>query len=301
MISDAVHLRFVLIPAVLFSCGWVGTVATASESKTVRDALWIWAHYEGSYNGAWGLPANSSITPIEAARSMGLQNMILIRYNGRPKPPFDAYAAPLRDMKQLMWSVVGTGSGSGRLDKQREHVFDLAAKMPNISGLFMDDFFNFDKPGQPLSPSARAEDLKQLRKRLTIGGRKLDLGVTLYTHQLDHRITPYLEYCDIVSLWTTDSADLAHLEENFAKLQTLMPGKRVLLGLYMWDFSGGGKPMPLERMKRQCRLALQWLHEGRIEGMIFLGSNICNLNLEAVDWTRSWIAEVGGQPLKNSR
>ena len=64
----------------------------------------------------------------------------------------------------------------------------------------------------------------------------------------------------------------------------------------MWDF-GIGKPMPLERMKKQCELALRWLQEGRIEGMIFLATNICDLDLEAVNWTRRWIAEVGDQQL----
>jgi len=52
-----------------------------------------------------------------------------------------------------------------------------------------------------------------------------------------------------------------------------VPGKRTLLGLYMWDF-GTRRPMPLDRMKKQCALALKWLQEGRIEGMIFLATSI---------------------------
>ena len=39
----------------------------------------------------------------------------------------------------------------------------------------------------------------------------------------------------------------------------------------------------------------KWLRQGRIEGMIFLASCICDLELEAVEWTRRWIAEVGGE------
>ena len=144
------------------------------------------------------------------------------------------------------------------------------------------------------------EQLQQLRPRLTVSGRKLDLGVTLYTFQLDKRITAHLKYFDIVSLWMWEAADLAKLEENFAKFQAIAPGKRVLLGLYMWDFSGKGRPMPLDLMKKQCNLALKWLRQGRIEGMIFLATNLCDLNLEAVKWSRSWIAEVGDQPLDPS-
>ena len=119
--------------------------------------------------------------------------------------------------------------------------------MPNITGVFMDDFFRFQKGYVPKTPteevpaSLSLKDLEQLRKRLDVNGRRLDLGVVVYTHQLDKRIVPHLKYCDIVSLWTWDSAELADLEHNFAKF-TLVPGKRILLGLYMWDFSGNGQP-----------------------------------------------------------
>ena len=96
----------------------------------------------------------------------------------------------------------------------------------------------------------------------------------------------------MVSLWTWEAANLARLEENMAKFQSIMPGKRLLLGLYMFDF-GTGRPMPVDSMKKQCGLALKWLREGQIEGMIFLATNICDMNLEAVNWSRRWIAEVG--------
>ena len=85
-----------------------------------------------------------------------------------------------------------------------------------------------------------------------------------------------------------------------AKYQRLMPGKRTLLGLYMWDFSGPGgvgRPMPVESMKKQCSRRLRWLREGRIEGMIFLATNIFAMDLAAVNWSRRWIAEVGDRPL----
>lgn len=113
--------------------------AAAAERRTVRDAIWIWAHYQGSYNNSWGLPGDSRITPLEGAMSMGVKNLILIRYEGKPEPPYDAYAAPLGSLKKLMWSI--TGAGGTTSDKDRDQVFALAAKMPNIIGVFMDDFF----------------------------------------------------------------------------------------------------------------------------------------------------------------
>jgi len=64
----------------------------------------------------------------------------------------------------------------------------------------------------------------------------------------------------------------------------------------MWGF-GSGKPIPIDLMRRQCELGLQWLKVKRIEGLIFLATNICDLGLEAVEWSRHWIAQVGDQPL----
>ena len=64
----------------------------------------------------------------------------------------------------------------------------------------------------------------------------------------------------------------------------------------MWDY-GQKKPMPVHRMQQQCEIGLRWLKEARIEGMIFLASCICDLNLEAVEWTREWIASVADEEL----
>jgi len=50
-------------------------------------------------------------------------------------------------------------------------------------------------------------------------------------------------------------------------------------------------------MRHQCELGLQWLKLGRIEGMIFLATKICDLDLEAVEWTRQWMAQVGDQAI----
>ena len=50
--------------------------------------------------------------------------------------------------------------------------------------------------------------------------------------------------------------------------------------------------MPIALMEKQCQLGLQWLRSGRIDGMIFLASCICDLTLETVEYTKRWIHEV---------
>ena len=107
----------------------------------------------------------------------------------------------------------------------------------------------------------------------------------------------YLEECDGVTFWTWKPEHLLGLEHNFSRLEALIPGKRKMLGIYLWDYDQG-KPMPLELLKNQCYSGLQWLREGRVEGLIFLASCICDLEIETVEWTRQWIAEVGEERLR---
>jgi len=413
----------------------------SEKADTIRDRLWIWGHLEGVYDNSYGLPKNSRMTPLQGAEYLDIPNLIMVRYSGKPAPPFDDYVKQFASTKKLMWSFVGAGGGTSR--EEQDHVVELAKKTPNITGLFMDDFFHGNAvpvspvnnrwlagnnpkfpvnlslqfpvptvadeiklvqsdwktgdyrasdvavdvrtdglwkevavgtlanqggavttlklPGYPVdelrvrfldthdttgarsvglgglrlgnghrevelsgvgieststfpgygpeallkSPvpedieppaSCSLADLREIRKKLNLPDRTLDLGVTLYTHQLNPAIGRHLDLCDLISFWSWTADDLAQLPENFAKYREIAPDKRTLLGIYMWDF-GLGKPLPMDLMKMQCETALKWLREGEIEGMIFLASNICDMDIEAVEWAKKWIAEHGRETL----
>lgn len=258
-----------------------------SAAETLGDRLWIWTHPEGSYGTTFGLPHTSRMTPVEGAVYLGVRNLLFIRYSGRPSMPFDPYAISFRPMKRVIWSLVGAG---GRSDEaEREYVLDLASRFPNVAGFIMDDFFHPDGTG-----SLSVEELKKLRTRLVIGGQKRDLLVVLYQHQLGLPVRAHLEFCDQITFWTWKAGQLEDLESSFERLEKLAPTHGKLLGCYLWDF-GTSRPMPLELMKRQCELGRRWLEQGRIGGMIFLASNVCDLELATVEWTRRWIAEVGSE------
>jgi hypothetical protein len=274
------------------------TLSGYKPTETVRDKLWIWGHAEGSYDNGWGLPINSRMTPIHGAAYLDIPNVIMVRYAGKPEIPFDNYAGQFADTKKLMWSFVGAGSETSQ--EEREQVLQLAKKMPNITGVFMDDFFHGDAvpaQGSDESPaSCSITELRNIRKKLILPDRTLDLGVTLYTYQLNPAIRKHLDLCDVISLWSWTAEELANLEKNFALYRKLVPGKRTLLGIYMWDF-GHSQPLPMELMQMQCETALKWLKEGNIEGMIFLASNICDMPIDAVKWSKKWIAEHGDEPV----
>ena len=268
---------------------FLAAAETNSTHESVRDRLWLWGHYEGSHNKNWGLPAPSRITPIEAAYYMGTPNVVMVGYEGKPALPWEQYAIPFRGLRQVVWSAVAAGGDTNEQD--RDAVFKLAEENPNITGFQMDDFFR-----SGFKPALSIDQLKQLHSKLKSGSKKLDLWVTLYTHDMNEPVAGHLQYVDVITLWTSKAADLTYLNANMEKLEKLMPSKRIVLGCYMWDY-GTKQPMPVSSMQQQCELGIKWLQQGRIEGMIFLASCICDLNLEAVEWTRSWIQKVGGQRL----
>ena len=259
------------------------------EIETIRDKLWLWCHHEGSHNSREGIQGISTITPYEAVSYLNLQNLLMVRYMDQPSPPFDAHAAKFKDLKNVVWSTVGAGGKS--YDKERTHVYELASKFQNITGLIMDDFFKTNAAGDDIGVLS-VEDLKKERTRLKIPGRTLNLWVVLYDFQLNLPVKSHLELCDTITFWTWEAKNLVNLNDNFKSLEDLAPNQQKILGCYMWDY-GQKRPMSVDDMEMQCEFGLEWLQQGRIDGMIFLASCICDLDIEAVEWTKNWIAKVG--------
>jgi hypothetical protein len=262
----------------------------------VRDRFWIWGHEAGSHTTPmskqmWAVPGTSRMTPAEAAYYMGIPNCIMVVFNDLPRPPFLRHALALSPLQQVVWSIMGDAS-STRNDEESdlEEILGLAGRFPNITGAIMDDFFH----GEGARYSIK--ETSQLYGRLHGAARPLDLWVVLYNNQLEQPIAPYLKFCDVVTFWTMTGSQLVDLERNFARFLAVTPAKRRVLGCYMWNY-GEKRPMSVDLMRHQCELGLAWLREGQIEGMIFLASCICDLEIEAVEWTRAWIARVGGEAL----
>ncbi len=435
----AIHRRQFVRHAAAGAMGLSGALALAAEAARpamVGDRLWLWGHPAGCHTKTkdqWGLPGTSKIAPAEAAALLGIRNLLMVRYDLEPKPPFAKYAEAFRGLDRVVWSVEGGGGGDVGA------VLDLRSVSPNLEGIMLDDYFGrvaslapkmwlaengvrfpvtltatflrpvpvdrielkqsawatgdyrskdfaIDLAGEnndwteagrgslPNCPLASAEvrlpgspvrrirvrilgthdvdkarscglaglrlfaegkpldltgvrleasshypdhppssllagvpadkgpfslaALRGLRKKLDAGPRRLDLWVVLYTHEFSFGplLRPHLDLCDVVTMWTWRAEDLRRLDESFARFEQIVGKKRRVLGLYLWDY-GTKQPLPLDLMERQCTLGLRWLREGRIDGMIFLASCICDLDLQTVAWTRRWIAAHGAEKL----
>lgn len=272
--------------------------AATRKPSTVRDRLWLWSHVAGSYDGEYNLPGHSRITPVEAAYYLSIPNVFMIQLNGQP--PIDSleqFAVPFQSLNEISWSIVDPQDHTP--EEERRAVLDFAFKMPNITGVVMDDFFvhrKSFKEGQVAALSI--DELKELRKKLQQGSKRLDLSVVLYEHQIGdskfETYVPYLELADIVQVWIWTGKDVPEIPATLDAFEKQLPHKRKVLGVFMWDF-GGQKPQPISVMEQQCEMGLKFLKQKRIEGMVFCGSWLCDRGLETVGWTREWIHKVGNQ------
>ena len=268
-----------------------------AKAGTVRDRLWVFCN---PVNADYGIVrARSVMSPFENAAYLGVPNIIMAnQYPGAGQegwykpwtPPFEQYAFPLKSMKRVAWSIVGASGVTS--DSERQQVLDMARHTPNIVGVYMDDFFR-DKGSQA---SLTLDQLRDLQQQLKRPGKKLDLYVTLYTRQLNLPIADYLKLIDVVTLWTWETAQLANLDANLARLEKMAPKSKKLLGCFTAandpNATPEWTPLPVSAMQRQCELGLRWLRDGRIDGIIIYG-NFMDLNWPAQEWAREWIQKVG--------
>lgn len=282
----------------LFSC--VTNEKRRSYRSNIRDRLWMWGHEPETINGHYNIPIGQNISMANAIRSMNIPNVCVITYLDKPEPPFDEYIKQFRDTKRVAWSIMSGPPKKYTYEEQKREAFELLNKMPNLVNFYLDDYFvgeAIPPEGSDISPAYMSlEQIRELRNETKSLKQKPELTLVLYAHQLHPGIKPHINYCDSVSFWTWWANDLAVLEENFEKYRKIIPDKPTLLGIYMWDF-GNSKPISLDDMKLQLNFAYQKLKEKQIEGMIFHCTPLCDLDIEAVHYSRQWIAEHGDEKL----
>lgn len=272
------------------------------KREVLRDRLWMWGHERESIAGTENLPEGGHISMPDALQWMGIQNVCVINHRDVIGLPYDDnYIKQFKGVGRVTWSIMSGPEWSPQYDKVRRFTYDQLAregfklldKMPNLTGFYLDDFFDADliDASTGLSKSHMSmERLQKLTEEVKTLKRKPQLSVVLYTNQLNPGIKNYIKCFERVSLWTWQANDLSILEENFRKYREIIPDKPTLLGIYMWDF-GNLSTITLEQMRRQLDFGHKMLTSGAVEGLIFHCTPLCDMDLEAVHYSRRWILE----------
>lgn len=281
---------------------------------TLRDHCWMWGHDSGYYDGTgpgsvYNIPCSAPITMADACLSMGIPNVCAVTWG----TPDDAYLEPFRKMKRVSWVLCGAIHGKHTIEDRfyrlRDQDFRLLDKLPNLVGLDLDDYFRYrDEPERYRDAKGRETEvamsvighanLLDVRRRMDAYPRPLDLRVVLYIDRMKHdeQFIPALREVDTVMAWTWTGENLAKLRDNFRRARALAPGKKILMGIYMWDF-GGKKPLEMTFMRSQLDVAHELYHAHLVDGFIFHCTPLVNKNppIAAVEYARGWIARHGDE------
>ena len=266
--------------------------AGAAASGPGSEEYWMWGHHPDSFDVAaakgenYNFPKGRRIDMADACRFFGVGKCCVVRWRGLPAYPYDDYARQFTNLDEIAWSI--TDSGRETHVWKQEEALRLAKQHRNLTTFFLDDFF-CGEDWKRLPP----EDLAKFKAQARQINPKSRLACVLYAdwNGVKPEFKSTLDVCDVVSFWFWEGKSLPTMRAKVEELRKLIGSeKKVLLGIYLWDF--GGKK-PLTRAETAAQLATaEWLLDRKlVNGLIFHCTPLVDLNLESVDCARSWLKD----------
>ena len=252
----------------------------------LSDKLWNWGHLEKSHNKCTGL--NCAMTPEEFAQEYGIKRAFMVSYGGNIQPPFDELGKRFSVLEEIKWSVLGDASTplpEAELGNTQDSI-NILPVCKNITGGVVDDFYSPERMKR-FTP----EILKKIKRALNDKG--IDFWCVLYDFQLDFELEKYMECFDGVTFWIWECKNIVNMESYLEKLYRIAENKKLMLGIYLWDYSEDNTPMDSVLFEKQLIRYFCLLKEKKIEGVIFCSSTVGDAQLQTNEILKKYIAEQG--------
>jgi hypothetical protein len=294
-----VHALIRTVAAVLVALAW-GVPAHgqepprrgAAKAICVRDLIWAWGNPTLTTPGVHTLATFASASPARRAELLGVANVMLADAIPNDDGLADAWTREVASAPRLVWEIGADGNGGPPYvyTQRAAQVRTLVDQYPQIEGLLLDDMSTV-----AIDAGFKPEHIRQIRGLLDGKYAAVKIWGVLYTMSFERPgIDRYVDELDVINLWTWDAKDIVDLDKNVAHCEKTYPGKPIMLGLYLWDYGGADRRMPMDLLRQQCETALRLAHAGRIQGIVFL---TITDDAEAVGWAANWIRQVGDQKL----
>ncbi len=202
-------------------------------------------------------------------------------------PPSEDEYLPVHRCRRILWEM-SFEEGFG-FERPLERIARLHRAHPNVVGILLDDFSTTE-----IRKGAQPELLARMR-RCMLGS--MQLWLVVYSMSLDiPNLRQYLRHADGVSFWVWDRRELEQLPQSVGRCNQISAGKPLILGLYLYDFSGN-RPLSLGEMEKQVLAGVDLLRRGECVGLCFLRSSIMDVGLETVEWTKKWVKAHGAEEI----
>lgn len=251
----------------------------------LRERLWVWGHPKDSLKGGYLLQEGSPFDPADGMVHLGAKNIWYVpmgRVWDKEQATGEAEAAAA---KEIGWSLERPKEHPEKLDE----LIALSGRHPDMTRAILDDFLNPEN-----AQGITTEDLADFEKKLHGAENPLELWMVFYSKQFDMPdLESVFQAFDGVTLWFWNESEAAgDLEGICRRFFELTPGRKRMIGCYLYDF-GGNCPADPELVRKQLDLYETYLREGLIEGVILHTNAVCGLGLAAPEAARAWVAEHG--------
>ncbi len=249
--------------------------------KTIRDVLWLWGTTVNALEEGYGF--TSAMSVAQGLDILGLPRAMMCGF----LPPTEEEYAGVAHCREMLWEM--SFDAGFAFERPLAPIAELHGAYPNVTGVLLDDFSTAE-----ISRGATPDVLARMRRAMP---PSLQLWAVIYSMSLDiPNLAEYLQHLDGISFWVWHGRDLPALAEQVEQCHTLSGGKPLVLGLYFYNF-GQRQPLTNEEMRGQLETGLELVRAGRCRGLCFLASSVMDVGLDAVEWTRQWIAEHGDDTL----
>jgi len=161
----------------------------------------------------------------------------------------------------------------------------LSLSFPNVRGAMLDDL-----QGAIRSQGYTADTCAGIRDVLKAQNPHLQVCSTVYTHELEAaNWTDFDELIDVVFLWVWESANLVKLDDGVARCRELFPGKPIIMGCYLKDYTLK-TAVPMDLLRHQWERIPGYLDRGLIDGFCILAACLIDRYPEQAAWVREFIA-----------
>ena len=225
-----------------------------------RDNVWIWGGPTPSWGGSMAKDA-----ALKAAKYFGFDNVMYV-YGPLNEETMELHKGCGKLICSLGQNTRNQGAQVLGDVEEAEELSRLSLTYRNVKGGVIDDMICNYGPKYDMKTYMGVYDA--LHKH----NPELELYGVVYTYELDMPRARDIAMCiDRVILWTWDSSDLPALEMNVEKCREIFPDKKIMMGVFMFDYGLKVFPNAPEAMTYQLLKSKKLLQDGKIEDIVLLG------------------------------